>query len=100
MKKQLETAWFQEYAHGVGMFYHYFYSPLKDEVELLGMDRRYESTIDNLGRIPAKDQLTTNFVKTYTVVGNFPVVARESSIYLYIVILSTWSTSLAGTGTV
>jgi 5-formaminoimidazole-4-carboxamide-1-(beta)-D-ribofuranosyl 5'-monophosphate synthetase len=51
---------------------------LKDEVELMGMDRRYESNIDGLVRIPAKDQLEMNINPSYVITGNIPVVIRES----------------------
>ncbi len=77
-KKNLEKIHFQEYLVGVNVYPLYFYSPLTKEVELLGMDRRYESTVDSIGKIPANEQLETNINPTYTVVGNFPIVARES----------------------
>jgi 5-formaminoimidazole-4-carboxamide-1-(beta)-D-ribofuranosyl 5'-monophosphate synthetase len=77
-KQNLENIHFQEYIIGVNVYPLYFYSPLTKEVELLGMDRRYESTVDSIGKIPAKEQLETNINPTYTVVGNFPIVARES----------------------
>jgi 5-formaminoimidazole-4-carboxamide-1-(beta)-D-ribofuranosyl 5'-monophosphate synthetase len=77
-KKNLENIHFQEYIIGVNVYPLYFYSPLTREVELLGMDRRYESTVDSIGKIPATEQLEINVNPTYTVVGNFPIVARES----------------------
>ena len=77
-KENLENIHLQEYVIGVNVYPLYFYSPLTKEVELLGMDRRYESTVDSIGKIPAKEQLETNVNPTYTVVGNFPIVARES----------------------
>lgn len=77
-KKNLENIHFQEYIIGVNVYPLYFYSPLTDEVELLGMDRRYESSVDSIGKIPANEQLEINVNPTYTVVGNFPIVARES----------------------
>jgi 5-formaminoimidazole-4-carboxamide-1-(beta)-D-ribofuranosyl 5'-monophosphate synthetase len=77
-KKNLENIHFQEYIIGVNVYPLYFYSPLTREVELLGMDRRYESTVDSIGKIPAAEQLEINVNPTYTVVGNFPIVARES----------------------
>jgi 5-formaminoimidazole-4-carboxamide-1-(beta)-D-ribofuranosyl 5'-monophosphate synthetase len=77
-KKDLENIHFQEYIIGVNVYPLYFYSPLTNEVELLGMDRRYESTVDSIGKIPASEQLEINVNPTYTVVGNFPIVARES----------------------
>jgi 5-formaminoimidazole-4-carboxamide-1-(beta)-D-ribofuranosyl 5'-monophosphate synthetase len=77
-EKDLENIHFQEYVIGVNVYPLYFHSPLNKEVELLGMDRRYESTVDSIGKIPAGEQLQMNVNPTYTVVGNFPIVARES----------------------
>ncbi len=77
-RKDLENIHFQEYVIGVNVYPLYFHSPLNKEVELLGMDRRYESTVDSIGKIPAGEQLQVNVNPTYTVVGNFPIVARES----------------------
>ncbi len=77
-RENLENIHMQEYVIGVNVYPLYFYSPLTREVELLGMDRRYESTVDSIGKIPANEQLEINVNPTYTVVGNFPIVARES----------------------
>lgn len=68
----------QEYIVGVPIYFHYFYSPLTDELELLSVDRRYESNVDSMGRIPARDQAQLDIPPSYTVVGNFPIVIRES----------------------
>jgi len=77
-RENLENIHLQEYVIGVNVYPLYFYSPLTREVELLGMDRRYESTVASIGKIPATEQLEINVNPTYTVVGNFPIVARES----------------------
>ncbi len=68
----------QEYALGVNVYPSYFSSILKDDVELLAMDRRYESAVDAIGKIPASEQLEIDVNPTYTIVGNFPIVLRES----------------------
>lgn len=68
----------QEYVMGVPMYFHFFFSPLNDELELLSVDRRYESNVDSMGRIPARDQEHMGINPSYTVVGNFPIVIRES----------------------
>lgn len=68
----------EEYVSGCNYCIHYFYSALKDEVELMGMDSRYESSIDGLVRMPAKDQLALDLSPSYVVTGNHPVVIRES----------------------
>ncbi len=69
----------QEFIRGVPVYLQYFYSPITEEVELLGIDRRYESDIDGIGRIPAKQQLGAgNIEPSYNVIGNLPLVLRES----------------------
>ena len=61
------------------MFIHYFYSPLNDELEVMGFDKRYESNVDSLGRISARDQIALPKVDpSYVIVGNIPIVVRES----------------------
>ncbi len=68
----------QEFIRGVPVYLQYFYSPISEELELLGIDRRYESDIDGIGRIPAKQQLGVSVEPSYTVIGNIPLVLRES----------------------
>jgi len=68
----------QEYALGVNVYPHYFSSVMNDDVELAGMDRRYESAVDAIGRIPASEQLEVGISPTYTIVGNIPITLRES----------------------
>ena len=68
----------QEYALGVNVYPSYFSSIIKNDVELLAMDRRYESAVDAIGKIPASEQLEIDISPTYTIVGNFPIVLRES----------------------
>lgn len=68
----------QEYVIGVTMYIHYFYSPLTNEVEIMSMDRRYETNVDSLGRIPLRGQEGLEIEPSYVVVGNSPLVLRES----------------------
>jgi 5-formaminoimidazole-4-carboxamide-1-(beta)-D-ribofuranosyl 5'-monophosphate synthetase len=71
----------QEYILGVHMYAHYFHSPLTGETEILGFDKRYESNVDSIGRISARDQMALPEEKvdpSYVIVGNIPVVVRES----------------------
>ena len=74
----IEKAHIEEYVSGCNYCIHFFYSALNDEVEVLGMDSRYESNIDGLVRIPAKDQLEIGLNPSYVITGNHPVVMRES----------------------
>lgn len=68
----------QEYIVGVPVYLQFFYSRITKEVELLGIDRRYESNVDGIGRLPASFQDSHNSEPSYTVVGNFPIAIRES----------------------
>ncbi len=68
----------QEYIIGVPLYIHYFYSPLQDKLEIMSMDRRYETNVDSLGRIPAAAQEGMDIVPSYVVVGNQAVSLRES----------------------
>ncbi len=71
----------QEYAFGVSAYLQYFYSPLTEELEFFGVDRRYESDIDGLGRIPAPQQMEINLIPSFNVIGNSPMVLRESLLH-------------------
>ena len=73
-----ETLYIQEYAAGVLAYLQFFYSPLKDELEFFGVDQRHESDIEGLGRIPSEQQLKSNKVPSFNVIGNSPLVLRES----------------------
>ncbi|UJG39539.1 MAG: formate--phosphoribosylaminoimidazolecarboxamide ligase [Candidatus Heimdallarchaeum aukensis] len=77
-EEEASNAQIQEYIVGVTMYPHYFYSPIFDRVELLGIDRRYETNVDALGRL---SQSFSKIYPTYTVVGNQPLIARESLLH-------------------
>ncbi|MBC7131027.1 formate--phosphoribosylaminoimidazolecarboxamide ligase [Candidatus Bathyarchaeota archaeon] len=74
----VEKIHLQEYVLGVNVYPHYFSSIVKDDVEFLGMDKRYESTVDAIGRVPADEQIEAGISPTYTIVGNIPLTLRES----------------------
>ncbi|WP_297499901.1 formate--phosphoribosylaminoimidazolecarboxamide ligase [Thermococcus sp.] len=77
-KEDLSNVQIQEYVVGVPVYPHYFYSKLSRELELMSVDRRYESNADAIGRIPAGEQLGLELNTNYTVIGNIPIVLRES----------------------
>ncbi len=68
----------QEYVVGAPLYVHYFYSPLTGELEVMSMDKRYETNVDSIGRIGARDQLDLEIETSYNIMGNMPVVVRES----------------------
>jgi hypothetical protein len=80
----LEGARMEEYIIGPVFNLDFFYSPLErqgERVELIGVDWRFESSLDGHVRIPAAQQLTLNEdqkVPEYTVCGHNSATLRES----------------------
>ena len=68
----------QEYTSGVLAYLQFFYSPLKNELEFFGVDKRHESNIEGLARIPAENQLNMEKFTSFNVIANSPLVLRES----------------------
>ncbi len=64
----------QEYVIGVPMYFQFFNSVMLNRLEITGIDIRYETNVDGLRRLP----FSANLEPTFVVVGNLPVVARES----------------------
>lgn len=77
----------QEYILGTRYYLHFFYSPIKNKgyglskgsLEILGMDRRDESNIDEMYKLGAQETLKKlGIFPTFIVTGNVPIVLRES----------------------
>ncbi|MCD6461757.1 MAG: formate--phosphoribosylaminoimidazolecarboxamide ligase [Thermoplasmata archaeon] len=77
----------QEYILGTRYYIHYFYSPIKDSgytlsrgsLEVLSMDRRDESNIDEMYKLGSQEELKKHGIfPSFVVTGNVPVVLRES----------------------
>ncbi|OPY26663.1 MAG: 5-formaminoimidazole-4-carboxamide-1-(beta)-D-ribofuranosyl 5'-monophosphate synthetase [Methanomassiliicoccales archaeon PtaU1.Bin030] len=83
-RETLESARVEEYIIGPVFNLDFFYSPLEkrgDRVELIGVDWRFESSLDGHVRIPAAQQITLNEaqrVPEYTVCGHNSATLRES----------------------
>jgi 5-formaminoimidazole-4-carboxamide-1-(beta)-D-ribofuranosyl 5'-monophosphate synthetase len=83
-KDALEGARIERYVIGPVFNFDFFYSPLEEElekVELLGVDWRFETSLDGHVRLPADQQLTLNdaqFLPEYTVCGHNSATVRES----------------------
>ena len=73
-----DDLYLQEYASGVLAYFQYFYSPLKEELEFFGVDKRHESDIEGLARIPSQLQMKMDEVSSFNVIANSPLVLRES----------------------
>jgi 5-formaminoimidazole-4-carboxamide-1-(beta)-D-ribofuranosyl 5'-monophosphate synthetase len=77
----------QEFVMGTRYYLHYFYSPIQDDayklkkgsLQLLSMDRRDETTIDEVQRLGSIAELEELGIHpTFVVTGNIPIVMRES----------------------
>ena len=77
----------QEYVLGTRYYIHFFYSPVRTEgyklkkgvLELLSMDRRDESNVDEMYKLGAQEELKKlGLFPSFVVTGNIPVVVRES----------------------
>jgi 5-formaminoimidazole-4-carboxamide-1-(beta)-D-ribofuranosyl 5'-monophosphate synthetase len=73
-----EPLYIQEYAAGVLAYLQFFYSPLNEQLEFFGADQRHESDIEGMSRIPAEQQMKNNKVPSFNVIGNSPIILRES----------------------
>lgn len=67
----------QEYVIGVPLYVHYFYSPMTGKLEIMSMDRRYETNTDAIGRIPHEMQKEIEVNPSFVVIGNSELVLRE-----------------------
>ena len=77
----------QEYVLGTRYYIHFFYSPVrsagyqlkKGVLELLSIDRRDESNVDEMYKLGAQEELKKlGLYPSFVVTGNIPVVVRES----------------------
>ncbi|AEC51857.1 5-formaminoimidazole-4-carboxamide-1-(beta)-D-ribofuranosyl 5'-monophosphate synthetase-like protein [Pyrococcus sp. NA2] len=80
-KEDLEKARIERYIIGPVFNFDFFYSPIDEEIELLGVDWRFETSLDGHVRLPASQQLTLpewQFEPEYTVCGHASATLRES----------------------
>jgi 5-formaminoimidazole-4-carboxamide-1-(beta)-D-ribofuranosyl 5'-monophosphate synthetase len=77
----LELARIERYIIGPVFNLDFFYSPITNKIELLGIDWRFETSLDGHVRLPAPQQLTLNEFQInpeYTVCGHNSATLRES----------------------
>ena len=83
-QESLQEARMEEYVIGPVFNLDFFYSPLEERaarIELIGIDWRFESSLDGHVRLPAEQQLALNDkqrVPEYTVCGHNSATLRES----------------------
>jgi 5-formaminoimidazole-4-carboxamide-1-(beta)-D-ribofuranosyl 5'-monophosphate synthetase len=85
-KEDLAAARIERYIIGPIFNFDFFYSPIEDEgekIELLGIDWRFETSLDGHVRLPADQQLSlteAQRIPEYVVVGHNASTLRESSL--------------------
>src|SRR6266480_4548627 len=85
-KEDLGAARIEKYIIGPIFNFDFFYSPIEEEaekIELLGVDWRFETSLDGHVRLPADQQLAltpTERIPEYVVVGHNSATLRESSL--------------------
>ncbi len=79
-KDDLNKAIIEEYALGAHVNFNFFYSPLNDELELMGTDTRRQTNLDGILRLPAAEQLEVlKYIKPKMIeTGHYAVTVKES----------------------
>jgi 5-formaminoimidazole-4-carboxamide-1-(beta)-D-ribofuranosyl 5'-monophosphate synthetase len=79
-KEALEQAVIEEYILGAKFNANLFWSPLKDEIDLLGFDRRIQTDLDGVLDLPAEEQLELKIPTQNIEIGHMGATMRESQI--------------------
>ncbi len=76
--KDLASATIEELILGAYFNFNYFYSPLENELEFLGIDRRLQTNLFDFVNLPAKQQLEIDVPLQNIEIGHTPATIRES----------------------
>ena len=76
----LKQAVIEEYVVGAKFNANFFWSPLSDELDLLGFDKRVQTDLDGVLDLPAKEQLELNIPTQNIEIGHMGVTMRESQL--------------------
>jgi 5-formaminoimidazole-4-carboxamide-1-(beta)-D-ribofuranosyl 5'-monophosphate synthetase len=76
----LKNSVIEEYVLGAKFNANLFWSPLTDEIDLLGFDRRIQTDLDGVLDLPAQEQLDLNIPTQNIEIGHMGATMRESQI--------------------
>ena len=76
--EELRRAVIEEFVIGTYFNFNYFYSPLKEEVQFLGIDRRLQTNVNDFVALPARRQLEIDLETQNVEIGHMPATIRES----------------------
>ena len=79
-QEALDHALIEEYVIGAKFNANMFWSPLTDEIDLLGFDRRIQTDLDGVLDLPAQEQLELNIATQNIEIGHMGATMRESQI--------------------
>ena len=79
-QESLKQAVIEEYVLGAKFNANLFWSPLTDEIDLLGFDKRIQTDLDGVLDLPAKEQQELNVPTQNIEIGHMGVTMRESQI--------------------
>ena len=79
-REALKQSVIEEYVIGAKFNANYFWSPLTDDIDLLGFDRRIQTDLDGVLDLPAKEQLELNIPSQNIEIGHMGATMRESQL--------------------
>src|SRR4030066_831680 len=79
-EEALKDSIIEEYVVGAKFNANLFWSPLTDEIDLLGFDRRVQTDLDGVLDLPANEQLELNIATQNIEIGHMGATMRESQI--------------------
>jgi 5-formaminoimidazole-4-carboxamide-1-(beta)-D-ribofuranosyl 5'-monophosphate synthetase len=77
-KEDLKHASIEELVIGTYMNFNYFYTPISEQVDFVGIERRLQTNLHDYNAIPARQQLEINIDIQNIEVGHTPASIRES----------------------
>lgn len=77
-REALKIASIEEFVVGTYFNFNYFHTPISEEVDFLGIERRLQTNVHDFVSLPAKQQLETNIEVQNIEVGHTPASIRES----------------------
>lgn len=79
-EEALKQAVIEEYVIGAKFNANFFWSPITDEIDLLGFDRRVQTDLDGVLDLPASEQLELNIPTQNIEIGHMGATMRESQL--------------------
>lgn len=79
-RRDLEKATIEEYIVGAKFNANFFHSPLDEDLDLLGFDRRIQTNLDGVLDLPADEQLEAKIAVQNVEIGHMGATMRESQL--------------------